>query len=280
MKIKHNKKRNVGLVFEQINAVLTTAILEGDKATAEKCLSILQESFCTDSELFKELRLFQALSSVSVKNDVLLDRILREAREAAGKIDVSKLSKEKSSLIRNINAKFGKDSLFGMTVENFKSLATVQVLLNEWRKGTHAPYTLQLEEKLMTEMKASPEQKQSLDPRHTNKFVVEMAKKKFFDKYKSFSRGQLEMLFEHVTTPPTRRKTMLVAYENMRKQTLQDVERYLNNNTDSKSDYFVSKLREAKSRIEQFSFNEKLPPEACIKRALTIKKLQEELNNE
>ena len=280
MKIKHNKKRNVGLIFEQISAILTKAFLEGDKPTANKCLEILQESFRTDSELFKELRLFRALSTVSVKNDVLLDRIVREARDTAGNIDIGKLSKEKSNLIRSINAKFGKDSLFSVTVENFKSLATVQVLLNEWRKGAHAPYTLQLEENLMTEMKASSEQKQNLSPQHTNKFVIEMAKKRFFDKYKSFSHGQLEMLFEHVTTPNGRRKTILESYEAMRKQTAKDIDQYLNNSTDRKSDYFVSKLKEAKSRIEQFSFNEKLTPDESIKRALTIKKLQEELTNE
>ena len=66
----------------------------------------------------------------------------------------------------------------------------------------------------------------------------------------------------------------------MRKQTAKDIDQYLNNSTDRKSDYFVSKLKEAKSRIEQFSFNEKLTPDENIKRALTIKKLQEELTNE
>lgn len=280
MKIKHNKKRNVGLVFEQLNAVLTAAVLKNDRDTADKCISVLKESFSPDSEMARELKLFHALSTVAVTNDVLLDRIIKEARDAAGSIDTARLSKEKSELIRSINTKFGKDSVFSMPVENFKSLATVQVLLNEWRKGSSASYTLQLEDKLMTEMKNVPQPKPKSNDQHANKLVVEMAKKRFFDKYKSFSRGQLEMLFEHVTATPSKRKSILRSYENMRKQTLDDVDAYLKQNASEKSDYFVSKLREARDRIEQHTFDGKMPPDACIKRALTIKRLQEELNNE
>jgi len=280
MKIKHNKKRNVGLLFEQISSVLTTAVLSNNRKNAEICTRILGESFAPGTELVKELRLFRALSTVTVKNDALLDRIIREAREAAGNVDVKKLSREKSALIRRLNESFGKDTIFSQPVENFRSLATVQVLINEWRKDSSAPYVFELEDKLMTEMKHQPVAEKREEVGDVNQIIVEMAKKRFFDKHKNLSSTQLAMLFEHVSATERSRPSMTERYEDLRKMAVTGINTYLAQEGNKQSEYFVQKLKEAKGKIEGFSFDDCLPPEKQIARALTIQKLLEELNNE
>lgn len=280
MKIKHNKKRNVGLLFEQISSVLTTAVLSNNRKNAEICTRILGESFAPGTELVKELRLFRALSTVTVKNDALLDRIIREAREAAGNVDVKKLSKEKSALIRQLNESFGKDVIFSQPVENFRSLATVQVLINEWRKDSSAPYVFELEDKLMTEMKHQPVAEKREEVGNVNQIIVEMAKKRFFDKHKNLSSAQLTMLFEHVSATERSRPSLTDRYEDLRKMAVTGINQYLGQEGNKQSEYFVQKLKEAKNKIEGFSFDDCLSPEKQIVRALTIQKLLEELNNE
>jgi len=280
MKIKHNKKRNVGLLFEQISSVLTTAVLSDNRKNAEICIRIIGESFAPGTELVKELRLFRALSTVTVKNDALLDRIIREAREAAGNVDVKKLSREKSALIRRLNESFGKDVIFSQPVENFRSLATVQVLINEWRKDSSASYVFELEDKLMTEMKYQPVAEKREEVGDVNQIIVEMAKKRFFDKHKNLSSAQLTMLFEHVSATERSRPSLTERYEDLRKAAVTGINQYLGQEGNKQSEYFVQKLKEAKNKIEGFSFDDRLSSEKQIARALTIQKLLEELNNE
>ena len=44
MKVKHNKKRNVGLLFAQLSQLVSEAMVEGDVAKANKVLSIVKRS--------------------------------------------------------------------------------------------------------------------------------------------------------------------------------------------------------------------------------------------
>ena len=280
-KIKHNKKRNVGLVFEQLNRVMAKSIIEGDTEKANKCSEIIKEHFSSGTELHKELRLFLALSTIRVNNDSLIDKIMREAKEASSNVDVSKLSREKTRLINSLNESFGKDFIFSEKVDAFKSLATVQVLLNEWRKPTTAAYSYKLEDQLITEMKGKTthsEPKREIP--QVNKVVLEMAKKRFFDKYKGLSAVQLEMLFEHVSTSESQREPLTRKYESMRQRAAVGIKQYLESEGKKQSDYFVQKLTEARVKIDSFEFNGSLPPETRIARALTIQKLLEELINE
>lgn len=60
----HNKKRNVGLIYEQLIRYASKCILEGRTERAEIAMQILKEHFRPGTELYKEFRLLDRKSVV------------------------------------------------------------------------------------------------------------------------------------------------------------------------------------------------------------------------
>ncbi len=134
MSRSHNKKRNVGIIYEQLLTTVSTALVEKDQTKANKALTIIRSHFSPGTELYKEFRLFNALMKTYVKSDALASRIISESKSAAVSHDSKALDREKSKLIKEINYTLGKDDFYKTPVKEYKILATVQSLLNDWRK--------------------------------------------------------------------------------------------------------------------------------------------------
>jgi chromatin segregation and condensation protein Rec8/ScpA/Scc1 (kleisin family) len=99
----HNKKRNVGLIYEQLIRYASKCILEGKQEKAEIAMQILKEHFKVGTELYKEFRLFNALVQTTVPTESFAFRVLSEEKDASRKHDTAKLDYEKGALIRSIN---------------------------------------------------------------------------------------------------------------------------------------------------------------------------------
>ena len=281
MKIKHNKKRNVGLVFDQLSRLLSESVIKGDTETSRKCAKIIAEHFRKGTVLHDEMRLFRSLSGVTIKNDALLLRVLDESRIAAKSIDVNQLSREKTKLIKSLNESFGKDEIFNMKNSRFRTLASIQVLLNEWRKSSGSDIVSVLEDSLITEMKRDSVTPQVKDGAQTatpgvTSLVVELAKRKFFQKHKSLSHEQVKSLFEMITSSEDDNR--LVA-ERVAKTTLDTLNNYIIRECRNKSEYFVSTLQKASRKIQETDFSS-LDNDQIIGRTITMKKLMQEMINE
>ena len=129
----HNKKRNVGLIYEQLIRYTSKCLLEGTTDKAEIAIQIMKEHFKPGTELYKEFRLFNALVQTTVPSEALALRVLDEAKHAATSHDIKRLDLEKSILIKNINKKLDFPGFFDMRIPEYRKFATVQTLLNEWR---------------------------------------------------------------------------------------------------------------------------------------------------
>ena len=112
MNIKHNKKRNIGVVYELLIQHITSCIVEGDNKSAKVGTRLIEKHFSKEKELYKEFRLFNALANSTVSDTHIVASILSEAKRAARKIDYKKLEKEKSNLLRDINYKINKKDFF------------------------------------------------------------------------------------------------------------------------------------------------------------------------
>ena len=95
---KHNKKRNVGIIYELLVQHITSCIVQGDVKSAKKTTRIIEQRFAKGTELYKEFRLFKALANSTVSDTHIVASILTEAKRAARNIDSAKLDKEKSDL--------------------------------------------------------------------------------------------------------------------------------------------------------------------------------------
>lgn len=132
----HNKKRNVGIIYEQIMSFICERLMEDSQIEAQKAINIVKENFNKNSQLYKEFKLFKALSETHNITDNLANLIISEAKSACNNMfDSQKLEKEKSKLIKDLNYTFGKGVIFEQNVSNYKIYATIQTLLNEWRNN-------------------------------------------------------------------------------------------------------------------------------------------------
>ena len=108
----HNKKRNIGIIYEQLLGYISESIVDKDTKKTKKAVEILKKHFAPGTHLYKEFRLFNALVRTTVSSESLALRILSEARSAAVNHNPHTLQKEKSSLIRDINKTIDEPSFY------------------------------------------------------------------------------------------------------------------------------------------------------------------------
>jgi len=130
---KHNKKRNVGLIHEQLVRYASEQLVEGKEDRAETALNILSKNFHKKSQLFQEFRLFNSLVHTRVPTREIARKIIDESRIACKHHNGSKLRSEKSRLIRDINHCLDQPGFYSKKINEYRVFSTVQALLNEWR---------------------------------------------------------------------------------------------------------------------------------------------------
>lgn len=182
---KHNKKRNVALIYEQLVRYVSKSLIEGRQDKAKVAMKIVKEHFVKDSHLYREFRLFNALLRTTVKDKRLADRILMEARDAAKTHDSNELDKEKGKLISAINRELDENHFYDMRVPEYRDLATVQTLLNEWRKGSnaHIPTIAAFEEKTVEILMTPKHLPELLKSENVNGLSVKIMKDKVAKKF-------------------------------------------------------------------------------------------------
>jgi hypothetical protein len=195
----HNKKRNVGIVYELLLRRVSECLINEDTKSAQKTLDIISRRFRKGSELYKEFRLFRALVKSSVSDTAIAAAILTEAKSAARRTNIKKLEKEKSDLIREMNYTLNDKKLYSRFIPDYKELATIQVLLNDWRDGDNAD----IERMAMYESKAisrllEEKDEVDIDDQHDTNvdgLVVKIMSEKINKKYsKNFNIDQRDIL--------------------------------------------------------------------------------------
>ena len=195
---KHNKKRNVGLIHEQLVRHASEKIVDGYKKQAKTAVKILNKHFGGQSALQKEFRLFNALVHTRVPTRDLARQIICESKHACRDHDSTKLRREKSLLIRDINHQVDESDFYKRKVSEYKIFATVQALLNEWRGADRlgpdeiVKYEKVLENWLVRDV--VPEQLNKIEI--ANPLALKIMLEKFNKKYLSSLNDQQARLLE------------------------------------------------------------------------------------
>ena len=74
--MKHNKKRNVGIIYELLLKHISTKLLEGNKKDAKIATRLIEKHFKKGTELYKEFRLFNALAKSNITHTHTVASIL------------------------------------------------------------------------------------------------------------------------------------------------------------------------------------------------------------
>jgi hypothetical protein len=122
-KIKHSKFKNTGVLFELLVRQITLEVLNGDKT--ENAKKIVKEFFGTNTELNKELRLYDLLLKEKYSSETKADKFVETVCEAHTRLNYLKLNKEKFNLIKEISDKFEIEQFLSSPITNYKVLASI-----------------------------------------------------------------------------------------------------------------------------------------------------------
>ena len=275
MSKSHNKKRNVGIIYEQLINFMCSRLLEEDNKTVSEAVSLIKNHFKPGSQLHKEYKLFKALATTSDVSDQLASSIIGEAKKACNKMfDNDILEKEKSRLIRDLNYSFGKGRIFEEKVENYRTYATIQTLLNEWRNDTNnfdktTEYEIKLHQKLTAEAK---EVKLNL-PVKVDGLTHKLMKEMFSKKYDSLlNEGQQKLINTYISDDSGQ---LTKVFSKSKSRCIKVLENYM---TKCNNRILLNKKQEILNNIK--SLDESNTSKENLQKFLTIEKLKEEILGE
>jgi len=134
-KIKHSKFKNTGVLFELLVRQITLEVLNGDKK--ENAKKIVREYFAPNTELNKELRLYDILLKEKYSSETKADRLVETVCDAHAKLNQSTLSKEKFNLIKEVSAKFDIEQFLSSPITNYKVLASIYKVFESKRESNY-----------------------------------------------------------------------------------------------------------------------------------------------
>ena len=102
--LKHNKIKNVGVLFELLTRQITSDTINGiNKSPA---IDIVKEFFSKNTYLMRELNLYRVLQQQKYKKERKADKFVDLVIKEFNKISKAKIKREKYNLIREIKKQY------------------------------------------------------------------------------------------------------------------------------------------------------------------------------
>ena len=279
--MSHNKKRNVGIIYELLVRAVSAYLVENDKAKAQVALNILSKHFNKKTELYKEFRVFHALTKSTVQDSSIAAAILSESKQASRRVDAVKLDKEKSSLIKEINHTLKDPDFYYRNVPEYREFATIQTLINTWREGDRSNLTemVLLESKtveFLTGVKQQIQEEISIDP-NVDALVVKIMNEKFNNKYASkLTKEQKDLIQDYVFSLQSNTHEFIT--ERARNIQIGAVDRLQELKKSEKNSIILEKIDSVMNQIASIDFN-KLDDEKIAK-LMTLNQLINEIKED
>lgn len=279
---KHNKKRNVGIIYELLLRHISSSVIEEQQESADKAIAIIKRHFKDDTELYKEFRLFNALVKTTVSTGDVAATILSEAREVAKTIDPEKLSVEKTRLIHSINHNLQREIFYRRHIPEYRMYATIQTLMNDWRKPNEsrdiarmAEFESKVKNWLLKE-KVEPDLDKIKNP-DADALVVRIMSEKLNKKFQGvLNEEQKEIIRSYVLHTNKNELGKLREYlEDLRGKTLDTLNEYLDQENNAILNEKADKVRKDLSSITTETIDDK-----TISQFLTIAHLKQTLIEE
>lgn len=125
MKIKHNKFKNTGILFELLTRQITADIMSNKESAA---VNIVKKYF-SRGEIAKEYKLYQTLNKAVSLNEVKAESIINSTVKLSERINRTALRKEKYNLIKEIKENYDLEEFFKAKIHNYKAQASIYNLI-------------------------------------------------------------------------------------------------------------------------------------------------------
>ena len=207
MKIKHNKYKNTGVLFELLVRKITSDTMSNSNS---KAASLVKKYF-TKSELANENKLYQTLNRSTSLSEGKAESILSTVLDLSRRLDKDKLSKEKYNLIKEIKNNFDINDFFGAKIKNYKLLASTYVLFESYnnKKFGNPESIITSKITILEYITSNPNSKISLSPlveeltqldKGTRSLAYKIMLEKYNTKFDGLTKDQKEVLKEYINS--------------------------------------------------------------------------------
>jgi len=207
MKIKHNKYKNTGVLFELLVRKITSDTMSNSNS---KAASLVKKYF-TKSELANENKLYQTLNRSTSLSEGKAESILSTVLDLSRRLDKDKLSKEKYNLIKEIKNNFDINDFFGAKIQNYKLLASTYVLFESYnnKKFRNPESIITSKITILEYITSNPNSKISLSPlveeltqldKGTRSLAYKIMLEKYNTKFDGLTKDQKEVLKEYINS--------------------------------------------------------------------------------
>ena len=124
-KLKHSKYKNTGILFEMLVQKLTSETLSSDKSVT---IDIIKKYFGKNTELSKELQLYNALVKEQFRSEAQALDYIRTVKSAYDKLNQTVLKRQKYNLVKEISEKFNFTDMTKIHIGNYKVLASINMI--------------------------------------------------------------------------------------------------------------------------------------------------------
>ena len=249
-KVKHNKIRNTGLLFEFLLRQITSDVLNKDNGQA---VSIVKEKFNENTELGKELALYNILITKKFKSDSKADYFINEVMKARNDLNNSVLRRERYNLIKEIQSNYNLQKFMSSKVPNYKTYASIFTLF-EYDKSLSPDQKTEsffnIVEHVTTEdtsIKLSETVTTLPDDEDLRILTYKTLLEKFNQKYTKLSKNQKNLLREYINN---------VSNTNSLKDTLKEIVKELKQDLKTHSKNLKDKVVKIKMTEALKSINE------------------------
>ena len=124
-KLKHSKYKNTGILFEMLVRKLTSETLSSNKSST---IDIIKKYFGRNTELSKELQLYNALVKEQFRSEAQALDYIRTVKSAYDNLNQTVLKRQRYNLVKEISDKFVFDDMAKMHISNYKVLASINMI--------------------------------------------------------------------------------------------------------------------------------------------------------
>jgi hypothetical protein len=224
MRIKHNKFRNTGVLFE----LLVRQIASDTLANAESKAVKIVKKYYHNSEIAKEHKLYHTILTAPRLSEGKAEALINTTTDLAKKLSKETLLKEKYSLIKEIKKHYNLESFFKAKVNNYKALAAAYTLFESAMENKFVePKQLVLnkltlmehitKKTLVENTESEVSQVLSKEDKNVRILAYRMLIEKFNSKYSTLSDRQKSVLKEFINNISNPEHLKVYINENLNK---------------------------------------------------------------
>lgn len=252
-KLKHSKYKNTGILFEMLVRKLTAETLSSDKSVT---IEIIKKYFGKNTELSKELQLYNTLLKEQFKTEAQALDYIRTVKSTYGKLNQSILKRQKYNLVKEISERIVFEDMAKMHIPNYKELASIYMLF-EYDETDNPKRLMECKNVIIengittkkAEQSDSMLQEFSSQSKEMRLLSYKLLVDKFNEKYSGLDESQKQLLnkyITHVNDTTELRKYVQTVIPNIKNQLTEQAKHITDNVTKIK----VSKMSEMLCSVE------------------------------